>query len=758
MEGGDKRGRREGGGVFRVSGGMGRGGGHVCVTDTKCVYFCLYPFQLANEWDTLHRRYSKRLSSRRQSGKMNSSSPHSTANRVRSGSFSPVVSLSSLPDTLPSGMEQEPENLNSKLHSKSEMMIPTYINVQRKDSNNIQSELTDSDMFDPEILKPKKKKSLPPIPISSAPHKDTSVSKPDFKETDIQMETSDLSHYATCPLSDTSAPPPETGDSEHKALVLEEKDSISSSTQNSTPLTKLNISTRYETASPQCMVYVPNESTTNGVPHPYANLQFAIANKSITGQMSVPGGNISPKKSPTKKPVPIQRKINKSEEITDEGGNTSTVADADKTSAVNTALGKPIPPAKPPKLSAVDPQNPLLTTASYLTPATDEECSLTERSRSLSDSKGLTKGSTKGLYEEEESGELLKAVMEAIKPRSLTDVGLLPEPKTDPPLIPPTKFVKQAPHTFSSNTKESKVTEHAQTEDTGNKRVKDVTSDAHPVIVPVTSPIKSKSTTDIVYPVKPAKPANLMLQGKAAGSSVRTADVTAKSRILHQISQPPFLNTAASNPTTVSHPNTVPHPNTAASPHKTMNTPTPTGKVFPMKPSHGNIANRTAFQTPTSTRGGSQATDGTEPSKARDELMKKLSLRRMRIEEQLATYDHVTTPSNQNSSTGIVVTKPEAIKESPSSTSDRTSGISTSSSHSEVVVSYYTKKLEGGGSNTTSQGSSNGLTSGSYVVDGPSVIMRRQQGEGGGGKEGENDDTLAKYGIIEDVGGGSYVI
>ena len=106
---------------------------------------------------------------------------------------------------------------------------------------------------------------------------------------------------------------------------------------------------------------------------------------------------------------------------------------------------------------------------------------------------------------------------------------------------------------------------------------------------------------------------------------------------------------------------------------------------------------------------------------AREELMRKLSQRRQRIEQQLGA--HKVTPCKPN--IGNVETA-----------SERNSTISSSSS--EVVVSYSTRAEESSPPNGAAK--SGGDTTGVAVRTKP------------------ENESLAKYGIIEDTEGGSFVV
>ena len=146
----------------------------------------------------------------------------------------------------------------------------------------------------------------------------------------------------------------------------------------------------------------------------------------------------------------------------------------------------------------------------------------------------------------------------------------------------------------------------------------------------------------------------------------------------------------------------------------------------------------------------------------RDELMKKLSMRRLKIEEQIA----VKTGGSDLSSVRTSETSdpfPSDFNSLSEDSEERASVLSSSSANSEVVVAYHTKGgggTTGGSRHASSHASSaNGLMksgSGSGHYKTPegsdvSVTLRREPGEEEGG-------SLAKYGIIEDVAGGSFII
>ena len=124
----------------------------------------------------------------------------------------------------------------------------------------------------------------------------------------------------------------------------------------------------------------------------------------------------------------------------------------------------------------------------------------------------------------------------------------------------------------------------------------------------------------------------------------------------------------------------------------------------------------------------------TDTPTGREELMRKLSLRRLQIEQQLGFTSPNSSGNAKDNSTGGSSILTEA------SSSTRTS---TSSSQSEVVVAY--KKIEDALS----------LSSNGGVVP-LRKQQQQQQQQGEGGEEGGGD--LSKYGILEDKEGGSFLI
>ena len=164
-------------------------------------------------------------------------------------------------------------------------------------------------------------------------------------------------------------------------------------------------------------------------------------------------------------------------------------------------------------------------------------------------------------------------------------------------------------------------------------------------------------------------------------------------------------------------------------------------------------------------------------SSDQDELMKKLTLRRLKIDEQLGavTKSPNAPPFKSNSPTFQKHSSPSISPQTPhrisaplghksalnvSSSSTRSGGADTpsernstiSTSSSEVIVSY--RNLDE--SSSTTSLSSNGTSSHSMDggVGGNGMFLRKPE-DGGYGND-TKETNLAKYGIIEE--GGSYVI
>ncbi len=199
----------------------------------------------------------------------------------------------------------------------------------------------------------------------------------------------------------------------------------------------------------------------------------------------------------------------------------------------------------------------------------------------------------------------------------------------------------------------------------------------------------------------------------------------------------------------------VQHPATNLDPEPQNETRTATKVRNPFKsPRFGSVKKNTASSSKPSGAGASVEEKG--PS-GRDELMRKLSQRRMKIEEQITVKTGTGSGSSLDSSsmrtseTGSPMLPYDTHSLlSEDSEGKRSSLISSSSNNSEVVVAYHAKN---GGKNFHSHASpSNGLAKDNMNASDRGVVQRRD------GKASEEDGSLAKYGIIEDVAGGSYII
>ena len=134
----------------------------------------------------------------------------------------------------------------------------------------------------------------------------------------------------------------------------------------------------------------------------------------------------------------------------------------------------------------------------------------------------------------------------------------------------------------------------------------------------------------------------------------------------------------------------------------------------------------TAVSNPSTSKDGPAAKSAKPTSSGgREELMRKLSIRRQKLEQQIqVTVNKADSPTSQSTIT------PAAAERTSEHSHD-----SSSSTQSELVLAY--RRTDESPSSSTGN------------VDG-SVVLRKPDSE----KEG----NLAKYGIIEDVNGGSFVI
>lgn len=719
-------------------------------------------------------------------------------------------------------------------------LVPSYINVERKvpQSHN-KAELSDSDIIDPEILKPKKKKGLPEPPSKPNHHGDNGAAAgdetvplcPETVAAEVLKTNAQVSHqYDTCGTRLVGATPPSfsSGGTTHPetgAPQMTRQRSGSNSTQpphydscvhkgvdvTTPPCNKVNISARYETAFLHHMVTVPakpdQDSTAACNPpheyakldstHDYANLEFAMASKNLMGQQqSLPNKAVvaagSSKKSPSlpKKPVPIQRKQNSKSEAEDEDvtslSASAVAVDANKRPVLGRTISntpkKPLPPAKPARLLTGDNSGSSVTSASSValsaSAAKENDTSKSKEgntSPSVKTKGGSTSPSTKpkqgGINipmvpaakrlaplssspptwkprplssdfaelsvevpsKEDELASSIDSIFPLIKPRSYTCAGVRPELRKQPLLPPPPPFPS------SGSSSGLVVVGQIIAGCNATPSLPSLSHSHHAGHTQLEGSQTATPTTSILpeprlLPQKPNSASKPMLpsRGKGFGPSVQTTD-------------PLVSGAAAANLVTV---------------EKSVGVSNSTGKITPPpKPSRVNLGKISSSVSSASR--GNRLEEDTAP-KDREELMRKLSLRRLRIEEQLAST-RITSPTTNPTLLGGGTKSSEAIAESAS---ERNSGLSSSSSLSEVVVAYHARKVEGGAggiggpgttSSTTSLGSSETSGSGGCVVtDGPGMIRREVEQEDDSVKKG--DENLVKYGIIEDVGGGSYII
>ena len=731
--------------------------------------------QLADEWDNLHRRYSRRLSSRsRQSAKAYSSSggAHSVQSfeqpHRRSGSFtgsyaSSRGSSASLPDlSLPgSRMEEEPPPSSSHFNDSFDEtdppdggVVPSYINVQPKTmTRHSKGDLSESDVIDPEMLKPKMKKSLPDLPPQAAANADISSaeSRPAVKTPPLPAPTlpapdpveacNPASHhqYSTCVIpgsEDNSIPiPPTTDPAHHQYETCTPKE------EATPPLDTVDISGRYETAFPHHLVTVPMETTTPTAPSPeYVNLPHVTSAGGGGGgdgdgdsrKDGILSTTINKSPSASKKPMPIQRKQLKS----DESPSEATVADISKSNNVSPArsileVGKPLPPTsvskKPLPLSnaskkPLPPVKPPKLTNSHtnVTAADSTRLSGNEGVVDVGGADDVITGKVRphssGLAESCADSAVEPSDFAETKPRSYTATGAADERLGligyDPLFPPPPPSSPPPPPPPTSSPPPSN-------------------SAAYPGLV-------------VLGQIRPTPDASLNVQ-ESKDTHHQTTPPTLSNDPPHSMLKPKVkMATRPSPPTKARVPNPLPQGSVVQSmvPTKTKAVTERTAQIGakatpPPKPPRGLLS-----------RAGSGRTNRVEedPSpEGREELMRKLSKRRMRIEKQLSATS-ASSSARTGSPTSTTLTSPTSSNASSGSLggggegggADRISGLSTSSSLSEVVVAYHCKSPEGGVA-SSSPSSSNGRGQDHVIIEEPSAVVRR-----------EKDDSLASIGIIED--------
>lgn len=726
--------------------------------------------QLADQWDDLHRRYSKRLSSRRQSNaKVRSSganSAHSLGRGGKSGSFTASLPSSgnsspSLPDvSLPSSRLDTIENTESPQFGDSfdeeesaadTTVVPSYISVERKfPVNQSKYELSESDIIDPEILVPKKK-SVPEPPFKPAHlHGDVlpkSVEAPPLSVSSsgtVGVPVSEDPHYDNYKPRVLGSTPPGSGSKVMDSIVFlssptpeydnckpKAGDKIGGKGGQAAPSKTVDISVRYETAYPRHIVTVPQEVTTppDSTPHhEYANLEFGKPGKNLPQILQAVLGEKSAaphtKSSPTasKKPMPIQRKRNQSdpEEKDLPASGSSVATDTAKSPSQNRSNvispRKPVPPVKPPKLQSGS--DDIATSSSggpSQSPAAKEGMVTSEVGGVSSGQEGVavavpklakTRPHSSSLAEsidqlsEGSADDELSVSLGTTKPRRYTNVDQRPDLKKQKALassssIPSPNLVvfgqirlppDPAPSTDSGN-----PSGRAQSKTTSQVSVPTSLHDSQP-------PQRSKVGV-MTKPVPPSK-----------------ARVLASSAVLNA-------------------------PKPLAEKSTQVNVAARSKAAPPPKPSRAvNRANS----------GGVNQTEEDISPKGHDELMRKLSRRRMRIEEQIAgtVAGRTTSPANSDNSVTL------------ESASERTSSLSSSSSLSEVVVAYHSKKPDG---SSVGEQAGKSRANTSPIIEVPSgsrsqVMSEEEGGAGNGGDVNTREPSLAKFGIIEEVSGRTYVI
>ena len=423
--------------------------------------------------------------------------------------------------------------------------------------------------------------------------------------------------------------------------------------------------------------------------HPYANWDVAQANSIATRV------NASPVPSPVKKtsnvpkkPMPIQRKRTPVEDVPDPDSKPlSTTVSA----TVKNLPKKPLPPQKPRKLIASpgsttqsSPKHKGLASSTSLPSVSSEKVNAGEESvqKSSESSKALKgdgpmTGPVKGLLSSK-SVVNLGASLGETKPRSHTTVEQLASPDKKQPMLPPASRLRsKSPSPSNPNTSQSTPTD-----------------DPTPTAAQLSSKVSSKTANE---PVR--------MRAYTSSSVVNPSSSTPKPPQLQKMS-------SVADATPVSN----------------------VSKAVASAVSAVGVSRLIAGKKSTPII-SDQASSGGQKEKGKDELMRKLSLRRQRIEQQ-------TTLIKPNASVGKIA----------EAGSERNSTISTSSSHSEVVVAY--RRIEGSSSMTSLSSNSTGVTGHSDGGSSNSVLELRKQ-QTSPEKDGGN---LAKYGIIEDVDGGSYVI
>ena len=477
---------------------------------------------------------------------------------------------------------------------------------------------------------------------------------------------------------------------------------------------------------------IENEDRERTPPHHnYANLEFAQVHNLLSQAPKAAAPSEDDPTSPKgpKKPMPIQRKykstaIFSQAEVTEETSSNPVSGSPVR----NPVVKKPAPPVKPPNL---------------LNQETDSTVDSSKFQRTVSPnySAAPSGGGTKAL----------PALSKFLAANSVTSEGRTKDDSmasTSVSTAPPPSSTK--PRSYTTVEKLSSYSSSSSSATPTSPSEK-----KQPILPPATRfKSRSRSPSPAETPVSTQPPSQQVTKTRSATELkidkvvVAPASTVAvkKAALKPQISEPGM----ARNRPSVTTPATLNRAN------KGKPTYTAYGGKFPRTVVGG-----------ASTTGNNHAPSSNANS-GQDELMKKLTLRRQRIDEQLGVTTKSTTASYTSTKTSSPVPRPSPPSLSPKTphrvsaplghkspvsignssirsgeiSSERNSTISTSSS--DVVVTY--RQLDESPSLTSL--SSNGTA---YSIDGggsSGMVIRKA--------EDPLETNLAKYGIIEE--GGSYVI
>ena len=749
-----------------------------------------FPFisslQMASEWDALHRLYAKRLSSSSASTRKNSfkaaaterGSRHSGDSQaaMRSETFKRSFTSSQESNSSPETLRGSKSNLKSAIQNadsvppksdsyftaNSDTVIPAYINVQWNPVS-AGSELTEADIIDPEMLKPKKKimkkekekdRDDEGEGVEERDEVDEVRGEEEEEEEGGEEEEENGNHtpllqdalpaYPSLEMSKLGESDPfikeHSGHQDNQTLTAAEE---LATPQNhglvidqaprtglcpryeectllsAPPASNIEIGPRYETSFP---VHLPAKQQDNllGSPPKYINL--TILEDPSSSSVSTGGVNTLTKEllNSSKKPIPSQRMRTKStDNLLEETASlqstsltsVNTVTSSSSVSGKLSCFGKkkPIPPVKPPKFSSAnDHSSP--SKCPLVLPGSSKK-KLSRRFRSHSSSKS-------------DEGDTVSELSElASKPRSKTHTSS--EQRGDMEVSVEEHYLPTSPPVSAQK----------------NVSLSPVSSKAYFCS-------SSLSALDMMSALKTNQEKAL-----SPGKKKMTTDTSGKDQLLFL--PPPSTSSAKSRSLTRCHTTDVIGIDFPADEHTHKRTVTASGKrpPPPMKPPRGSVSRvkissvskKGSLQVAAASSG---AGGGGEvmPPKGTAELLRKLTKRRIRIEEQATSSSKSSRLLNPNP--GLVDPCTAALGDSY----ERNSG---HSAHSDVVVAYHVKAMAEGrkdpGMNTAVSMGSNGVASGNYGMDDPNVTVDQRRGE-------EEDGTLASYGVIEDLDGGSYLI